>query len=181
MSEQQNELFATGRGDPPIVSEALFSPCERYRYTLDRAWSDSPRILFVLLNPSHATEVRNDQTVSNCIQHARRWGFGWITVCNLFAYRSPYPAEMKAQEDPVGPDNDRWIVERHSRADTTVIGWGNGGMFRDRDLEVLKLLTGRLMCFDRNKAFGIRPEGTPKHPCYLHGCNELPMRVWRPE
>ena len=45
-------------------SVAEYSDCERYRYTLTRVWNpDGDRALFVMLNPSTATEVQNDPTV----------------------------------------------------------------------------------------------------------------------
>jgi len=38
-------------------STAVYSDCERYRYLLTRIWTpDAPRALFVMLNPSTATE-----------------------------------------------------------------------------------------------------------------------------
>ena len=38
-------------------STAVYSDCERYRYSLTRIWARSgPRALFVMLNPSTATE-----------------------------------------------------------------------------------------------------------------------------
>ena len=39
------------------VSEAVYSDCERYRYLLTRTWGQGPKALFVMLNPSTATEV----------------------------------------------------------------------------------------------------------------------------
>ena len=50
------------KGDAP--STAVYSPCERYRYLLTRAWdAKGPKALFIMLNPSTATEVQNDPTV----------------------------------------------------------------------------------------------------------------------
>ena len=40
------------------LSEAVYSPCEKYRYSLSRTWDhDGRRLLFVMLNPSKATEL----------------------------------------------------------------------------------------------------------------------------
>ena len=50
------------KGDAP--STAVYSDCERYRYSLVRTWEPEGRkALFVMLNPSTATEVQNDPTV----------------------------------------------------------------------------------------------------------------------
>lgn len=43
------------KGDAP--STAVYSDCEIYRYSLTRIWdADAPRVMFVMLNPSKATE-----------------------------------------------------------------------------------------------------------------------------
>ena len=71
------------KGDAP--SEAVYSDCETYRYLLTREWAKGPRALFVMLNPSTATEVQNDPTVERCERRARALGFGAFRVTNIFA------------------------------------------------------------------------------------------------
>ena len=68
------------KGD--AVSEAVYSDCERYRYLLTRVWGPGPKALFVMLNPSTATEVQNDPTVERCERRARALGYG--------AFRGPH-------------------------------------------------------------------------------------------
>ena len=48
-------------------SEAVYSDCKRYRYSL--IWRDGrgPMLLFVMLNPSGATEHWLDPTVRRCL------------------------------------------------------------------------------------------------------------------
>ena len=59
-------------------SEAIYSDCERYRYALTRTWDESgKRALFVMLNPSTATEVQNDPTVERCERRARTLRSSW--------------------------------------------------------------------------------------------------------
>ena len=72
------------KGDAP--STAVYSDCERYRYSLTRIWNPAgPKVLFVMLNPSTATEVQNDPTVERCERRARALGFGGFRVTNIFA------------------------------------------------------------------------------------------------
>ncbi len=93
-------------------STAVYSDCERYRYLLTRVWNpDGPRALFVMLNPSTATEVQNDPTVERCERRARALGFGGFRVTNIFAWRDTDPRAMRAAADPVGPANDAAIAE----------------------------------------------------------------------
>ncbi|HEV8035664.1 DUF1643 domain-containing protein, partial [Yoonia sp.] len=62
-------------------STAIYSDCERYRYALTRTWdAKGKRVLFVMLNPSKATEVQNDPTVERCERRARALGFGAFQV-----------------------------------------------------------------------------------------------------
>ena len=48
-------------------STAVYSDCESYRYMLTRTWDPGgDKALFIMLNPSTATEVQNDPTVERC-------------------------------------------------------------------------------------------------------------------
>ncbi|OZA02269.1 MAG: hypothetical protein B7Y02_16985, partial [Rhodobacterales bacterium 17-64-5] len=89
------------KGD--AASEAVYSECERYRYLLARVWGPGAKVMFVMLNPSTATEVQNDPTVERCERRARVLGFGAFCVTNIFAYRATDPKVMRAVADPVGP------------------------------------------------------------------------------
>ncbi|MEO0676544.1 MAG: DUF1643 domain-containing protein, partial [Pseudomonadota bacterium] len=87
------------KGDAP--STAVYSDCERYRYMLTRIWDEGgKRALFIMLNPSTATEVQNDPTVERCERRARALGFGAFRVLNIFAWRDTDPRKMRAAPDP---------------------------------------------------------------------------------
>jgi hypothetical protein len=157
------------KGDAP--STALYSPCERYRYALTRTWDPrGRRVLFVMLNPSTATEVQNDPTVERCERRARTLGFGAFRVCNIFAFRATDPKVMRAQADPVGPDNDAAIVEGADWADIVVCAWGTHGAHKGRGGAVEALLreTGKPLWH-----LGLSKAGHPKHPLYI-GYAHLP-------
>ena len=54
------------KGD--AASVAVYSDCERYRYALSRVWDETgPRVLFIMLNPSKATERQNDPTIERIV------------------------------------------------------------------------------------------------------------------
>ena len=83
------------KGD--AASEAVYSDCEAYRYSLTRIWEGAgQRVGFVMLNPSTATETQNDPTVERCERRARALGFGSFTVVNIFAWRDTDPRAMRA-------------------------------------------------------------------------------------
>ena len=147
------------------VSIARYSDCERYRYDLTRTWEPrGPKALFVMLNPSTATELANDPTVERVERRAQRMGFGAYRVCNLFAWRATEPKPLLGAPKPVGLENDGILVGACQWADDIICGWGNHGEFRGRGVEVERLLR-RNAC--RLFHLGLTLKGHPKHPLYL--------------
>jgi hypothetical protein len=149
-----------------IESGAIFDVSSRYRYSLWRAWSAyNPRIAFILLNPSTADEQRNDPTIQRCIGFARAWKFGSMEVVNLFAYRATDAKELLKIDNPVGEENNCYLVQAVERCSTVVVGWGSRGTLLGRDRQVLALLAGRKDVF----CLGITKDGQPRHPLYVKG------------
>ncbi|MGH1331599.1 MAG: DUF1643 domain-containing protein [Paracoccaceae bacterium] len=146
-------------------SEAIYSDCERYRYALTRIWEPSgKRALFIMLNPSTATEVQNDPTVERCERRARVLGFGSFRVTNIFAWRDTDPRKMRAAADPIGPENNAAILEGCDWADQIICGWGSHGAHLDRGAEVEAMLRDRNLALT---SLGQTKEGQPKHPLYI--------------
>lgn len=155
-------------------SEALYSPCQAYRYALTRLWrSDAPRLAFVMLNPSTASEMRNDPTVARCEARARALGYGAFRVVNLFAFRATDPRALKAAADPCGPAADAALIEAADWADAILCAWGNHGSFRQRDCAALALLRAGAKPILH---LGLTRQGQPRHPLYIAAA-QLPQ-VW---
>lgn len=155
---------------------AVFSPCGKYRYRLWRRWDERlPMLAFLMLNPSVAGEVNNDQTVTRCIKRAQLGGFGAVEVINLFALVSTDPRALYNPEvDPIGPENDAAIAQVARAAGQLVCAWSNHGRYLARERHVLGML----------KKIGVTPhvlmlnkDGTPRHPLYV-SYQERP-KVWR--
>ncbi len=141
---------------------ATFDATGTYRYLLWRTWNPAAdRVLFVMLNPSTADATRDDPTIRRCIAFARAWGHGGVEVVNLFAWRSTSPSLLRIAPDPVGPDNDRVLMDACGRAARIVFAWGNHGSFWGRDRQVKSLLGGQTFCL------GFTRTGQPRHPLYL--------------
>lgn len=159
------------KGDAP--STAIYSDCERYRYSLTRIWQPSGRkVLFVMLNPSTATEVQNDPTVERCERRARALGFGGFRVTNIFAWRDTDPRKMRAAPDPVGPGNDAAITDGVAWADQVIAAWGTHGAHLDRGPQVAALLRGADASLYH---LGLTKAGHPKHPLYIaYACQPEP-------
>ncbi len=146
-------------------SGAIFSEDRVHRYALWRSFatllSTAPRYaMFIGLNPSTADEANDDPTIRRCMDYTKRWGFDAYVMTNLFAYRETNPEEMKKAEDPVGPYNDRYLLELAKNAGIVIACWGNHGSFLNRATQI-KLLIPNLHCLMLTKS------GEPGHPLYL--------------
>lgn len=151
------------KGDAPSV--AVYSDCERYRYLLTRIWNpDGRRALFIMLNPSTATEVQNDPTVERCERRARALGFGAFRVTNIFAFRATDPKVMRGTADPVGPENDGAILQSLPWADQVICAWGAHGAHLGRGPAVEALLRQAGVPLWH---LGLTQAGAPKHPLYI--------------
>ena len=151
------------KGD--AASVAIYSDCEKYRYSLTRVWDEAaPRVVFIMLNPSTATEIQNDPTVERCERRARALGYGAFCFCNIFAYRATDPKVMRAQPDPVGPENDTAIIEAAKWANDIVCAWGTHGAHMGRGKAVEHIMRNQPKPLTH---LGLSIAGHPKHPLYI--------------
>jgi len=151
-----------------LVSTALFSTDRNYRYTLTRVWDESlPRVTWVLLNPSRASEHEDDPTIRRVVGLSRSWGYGAVLVANLYARVCTCPTKLREQyseEERIGPRNDAHLSKLES---PIVIAWGAHSYAQDRAHEVLPLLPPPLYCIAQNR------DGSPKHPLYARSDSQL--------
>jgi hypothetical protein len=155
-------------------STAVYSDCERYRYLLTRVWEPAGRkALFIMLNPSTATEVQNDPTVERCERRARTLGFGAFRVTNIFAWRDTDPKAMRAATDPTGPENDVAILDSSTWADQIICAWGTHGAHLGRGPHVEGLLRATGLPLYH---LGLSKAGHPKHPLYIKYAEQ--PRLW---
>ncbi len=146
-------------------SSAVYSPCDNYRYALTRTWDPAGRrVVYVMLNPSKATEIANDPTVERCERRARKLGYGAMRVCNVFAWRETDPKRLKAAEAPIGDDNDSQLAEAAHWADDVLCAWGVHGAHLGRAdvvAEALAQAGKSLLCLGETK------DAHPRHPLYV--------------
>ena len=146
----------------------------KYRYWKEVRLSDQRGVcLFIMLNP--ATEDENvpkyHRTLEKCKKFAQRWGYGVLWTCNLFALRSPVPTKLKISSDPIGPDNDSYILKYARQANKIVCAWGNDGAYLGRGVQVVRMLEGSGFS---HKIFdlGLTKKHQPKHPLFLSDSQE---------
>ena len=148
-----------------VASRAVYSPCERYRYTLERIWDrQAPRLTYIMLNPSKATELANDPTIERCQRRAVALGYGAMRISNLFAWRETDPASLKRAVSPVGADTDRLLLDDAAWAGNVLCAWGVHGTHLGRGNEVLSHLrdSGATLFH-----LGLTKGGLPRHPLYV--------------
>lgn len=165
------ELMKSMKNLPDIIeASARFSECKTYRYYLIKSAVMAPTFkdtcVWIMLNPSTATEHQDDPTVRKCQKFSRRLNCPATIIVNLFGLRSTDPSGLIGHEDPVGPDNFHaveWAVKHHNNI---FVAWGS------HKHPLLKTLARRvanlagqhkrqLLCL------GINKDGMPKHPLYV--------------
>ena len=160
-----------------MIKHAVISECGAYRYTLSRTWDETlPRRTWVMLNPSTADANDDDPTIRRCINFSKRDGFGGLNVLNLFAFRSPNPADLVSATDPVGPDNYNRMrsvmLTDRMRGGQCVVAWGANAMAQDRgDWFASMFSEFDLFCLGRTKTMA------PRHPLYVRG--DAPIKTYR--
>ena len=158
---------------------AIFSECGLFRYWLqvDRPRGDSPRIpesrvcVFGMLNPSTATHLKNDPTVTRVLGYASRWGCWRTIVVNAYAFRATDPRELLARSRkglPVVGRHNAHYIEAAAKlvgdvpGSVFVCGWG-ANIERTRHDEVVRLVSK----YTTPLALSLTKLGYPRHPLYL--------------
>lgn len=121
-----------------------------------------------MLNPSAANEEQDDPTIRACSQFTQRWGYNQLSVVNLFAYRTSQPLGLKQVANPVGSENNHYLLAAAESADRIILAWGNWGSLLNRDHAVISLFQQhqqKLYCLARNRS------GHPRHPLYVKRTN----------
>lgn len=152
--------------------KAIISPCQTYRYMLQRG-DGSSNCVVVMLNPSTADDVADDATIRKLNRFTRDWGYAAYQVVNCYAFRATDPSDLDSAADPVGPDND-FYLDLMARKRLIVAAWGN-----EAKPERVRQVVSSLMRFGNNLyCFGTNKNGSPKHPLYVP--YETNLKLWSP-
>lgn len=172
---------AQHRFERSIQRSALFSADGKYRYWLKRSWHPNAwlPVTWVMLNPSLASDTKDDPTVKRCIDFSRWWGFDSLVIVNLYAYITPKPAELWAQELQTrqGPDNVGWIRTHTQHPGAIVVAAWGAAAHHKMPIFIPETVRRHLHCI------GQTAEGYPKHPL-ARGKHRVPtqtmMKDYRP-
>ncbi len=145
---------------------AIISPCGKYRYWLSREGDASKRpVAFIMLNPSTADASKDDATIRKCRTFAKGAPF---VVVNLFAFRATKPADMLAADDPIGPDNERYI-DWIAQGDYDII-FAHGVMTSPEMQSIARYTWLLIRNADPTRkmyCLGVTKDHYPRHPLYL--------------
>ncbi len=172
-----------------MMGSAEFSPCGLHRIRLDRWWSDEPRALVCMRNPSKAGADKNDPTVCRLRALLQgRPGIGGFTVMNADDRIATDPRDLDAWL--AGQDVATMKVMRQANlvrmlplakaAPVRIVAWGNllaPGLHADRVIAALSLDGAHPL-----HAFALTGDGAPIHPM-ARGRSRVPLGMplieWR--
>lgn len=152
---------------------AVLSEDALYRYALGREVNPGVQgtVLWVMLNPSTADATNDDRTIQRCKQFSRDWGYGRMTVGNLYAWRATNPAELKTVASPIGQDNYEWLETMADHAEVVVVAWG-GHAEPSYAADIARMLRRRApVC-----CLGVTKTEQPRHPLYL--AKDTPLELY---
>lgn len=149
-----------------LVMDANISECGQYRYWLARRLSMGERaIAFVGVNPSTADASTDDPTIRKCVGFAQRWGFDWLYMLNLCAYRSTDVKALKRGDiDPIGPANWDALTAIMGKCEVVVAAWGRSTKLPNA---TARTYAQRILTRGETRCLGQNDDGSPKHPLYI--------------
>ena len=115
-----------------MEKRAIISNSNLYRYELHRTWDiDKGEVLFIMLNPSTANAWKDDLTTIRCINFAKIWGYGGISIGNIYPFRAKRPRDLKKWINDTTVfvygahrTNKAHVQEMAQKADMIVCAWG---------------------------------------------------------
>jgi hypothetical protein len=144
-----------------MISSACLSEDRKYRYTLYREWDkNKPSILFIMLNPSTADEIKNDDTIDYVIDYSKSWGYGSVYVGNLYAH-------LDKDDKKDDPENILHVRALVGLVDKVIYAWGVHG----KEPQWLSDIVKTPYCLSINS------NGTPRQP--LRARKELQPILYR--
>jgi hypothetical protein len=125
--------------------------------------------MFIGLNPSRATALVSDPTVTRCMTRAQREGYGGLLVGNLFALVSTDPQSLLNGGDTIGAETDAYLRQMIGLSDRVLCGWGSFKPVGIREAAVLAMIK-------EPYCLGLNDDGHPKHPLYV-GYDRLMIKL----
>jgi hypothetical protein len=143
----------------------LTNKTNTHRYALG---SDEGSVLYVFgVNPSQATNLRLDSTVSNVKRFAELIGFDNFVMLNISSQRATDPKDMSFRKNSKQHKENLAIIDRLVKNNSTIwAAWGNlienRNYLRDYFFDIAKLFHKKSVSWIKYDDF--TKLGHPKHP-----------------
>lgn len=115
-----------------------------------------------MLNPSTADANIDDPTIRRCLGFSQAWGYDGMMVCNLFAYRSTDPDELRPTLEYAGVMNGIMVQAAAPGAELIVCAWGGHRIVTAEIVNQTARVIGKPL-----HALALTKGGQPRHPLYL--------------
>lgn len=153
-------------GNKPARQETLAFEKSLVPQTLEIPENDHLAV-FIGLNPSTATHLKNDPTITRCEGFAKSWGCRGMIMLNLFAWRDVSPAAMKLAGRHAEGEFNRFIVSRIvNQSEIVVACWGTHGGWRNQQTRIMREWLPE-KTIKRIKCLKLTSGGFPGHPLYI--------------
>lgn len=167
------------RVPPGVVSEAKYAgPNNCYRLTLTRVWNAQrllsgplKMLLWIMLNPSVATEHTDDRTLAKAARASAQWGYDGMTIANVFPLRLTDSKLLHKAAVPltIGKNLDEIarLIQDHRYFGPVMVGWGAPPHAAVRVALYGEVARIKRLLRGRGRApGGLTIDGHPKHPLY---------------
>ncbi len=151
----------------PAAGQIALNGC---RFALWRQLGEAERTAcWVMLNPSTADHDTDDATLRQIRRYSLDWGYGWLTVGNLWPLRATRPRDLVAWIPTCSrsrlAENERFVCRMAARADLVMVAWGAHGGQAGRGEAMLATLASHGI--HDVHALAMTRDGQPRHPLRL--------------
>lgn len=154
-----------------VISSAVYGgslDCYRYRLEWKQTTPAIRTIMWLMMNPSVASEHCSDRTINRCWAFSQSWSYTRMLIGNTMAYRATDQARLAKTPDPHGPENEEHLLAMAAQADFIVLGYGKPKV---RSLCGVGPRIAALLEGAGHHLYALKraADGTPWHPLYVSG------------
>lgn len=139
----------------------ITSDCGKYQYlnVVPLENGDKGACVILGLNPLTREEGKTDKGFENCKAYAEKNGYSTLVFVNLYAFKDVDPTALVRLPDPVGEENNQWLLKAAEDSSIIIGAWGDFPRTKNRVYEVMKLLNAYdFFAIQTNR------NGSPSHP-----------------
>ena len=147
-----------------MISPSTFYKDRQYRYTLERIWDkNKPYVLFIMINPSTANEINNDNTINKINNNINKNIYGGFYIGNIYPIVSSSQRALNKNfkntfsNSPEYTENIINIKKMILLVDKVIYAWG----YKGKEPEWLREIVNKTYCINTLK------NNQPAHPLKL--------------